>query len=222
MRPYKSNQPAKNIVVSDDFSASKLGLHWQWNHNPVDNAWSLSERPGFLRLKTSKVVNSIFTAPNTLTQRMEGPTCSGVVKLDLSKMKDGDCAGFSAFNGNSGLLTVKKLGKKLVLETSEQIVALNDKTKAVENVETKVVNSYDLNVSEIWLRIDGDFRPGKNDVATFYYSLDGKNWTKTLENYRMIFDYRRFFMGSKFAIFNYATKKVGGMVDVDFFEYKKE
>ena len=222
MRPYKSNQPAKNIVVSDDFSASKLGLHWQWNHNPVDNAWSLSERPGFLRLKTSKVVNSIFTAPNTLTQRMEGPTCSGVVKLDLSKMKDGDCAGFSAFNGNSGLLTIKKLGKKLVLETSEQIVALNDKTKAVENVETKVVNTYDLNVSEIWLRIDGDFRPGKNDVATFYYSLDGKNWTKTLENYRMIFDYRRFFMGSKFAIFNYATKKVGGMVDVDFFEYKKE
>jgi hypothetical protein len=28
-------------------------------------------------------------------------------------------------------------------------------------------------------------------------------------------------MGSKFAIFNYATKKAGGMVDVDFFEYKK-
>ena len=56
MRPYKSGQPEAAIVKSDDFSAEKLGLHWQWNHNPVDNAWSLKERPGFLRLKTSRVV----------------------------------------------------------------------------------------------------------------------------------------------------------------------
>jgi hypothetical protein len=38
------------------------------------------------------------------------------------------------------------------------------------------------------------------------------------KNYRCIFDYRRFFMGSKFAIFNYATKKAGGYIDVDEFK----
>ena len=37
----------------------------------------------------------------------------------------------------------------------------------------------------------------------------------------MIFDYTRFFMGSKFVIFNYATKKKGGYVDVDWFRYGK-
>ncbi|MBQ5550035.1 MAG: glycoside hydrolase 43 family protein [Bacteroidales bacterium] len=226
LRPYRSNQPEKNIVLSDDFSATKLGLHWQWNHNPIENAYSLTERPGFLRLKTSRVVQNLFLAPNTLTQRMEGPTCSGVVKLDLSKMKDGDCAGFSAFNGNSGVLTVKKIGKKLFLETSEQIVALDERTKAVTNVENKVLETIELKQNEIWLRIDGDFRARNGeqggDMADFYYSLDGKSWTKTGNHYKMIFDYRRFFMGSKFAIFNYATKKAGGMVDVDFFEYKKE
>jgi beta-xylosidase len=157
---------------------------------------------------------------------MEGPQCSGVVKLDLSKMKDGDCAGFSAFNGNSGVLTVKKIGKKLFLETSEQIVALDERTKAVTNVENKVLETIELKQNEIWLRIDGDFRARNGeqggDMADFYYSLDGKSWTKTGNHYKMIFDYRRFFMGSKFAIFNYATKKAGGMVDVDFFEYKKE
>jgi hypothetical protein len=26
-------------------------------------------------------------------------------------------------------------------------------------------------------------------------------------------------MGSKFAIFNYATKKTGGYIDVDYFDY---
>ena len=97
VRALVSGQPETHIVCSDDFSTEKLGLHWQWNHNPVDAAWSLTERPGWLRLKTSRVVPNLYLAPNTLTQRMEGPMCSGSVKLDLSKMKDGDCAGFSAF-----------------------------------------------------------------------------------------------------------------------------
>ena len=43
MRPYKSGQPATSIVLPDDFDDTRLGLHWQWNHNPVDQAWSLTE-----------------------------------------------------------------------------------------------------------------------------------------------------------------------------------
>ena len=226
MRPYKSGQPAKSIICSDDFSGSKLGLHWQWNHNPIDNAWSLSERPGFLRLKTNRVVPNLYLAPNTLTQRMAGPTCSGIVCIDFSKMKDGDCAGFSAFNGDSGVLTLKKLGKKVYLEMSEQKVSLTDREKAVSNVDEKMVEGVALTqlapkATKIWLRIDGDFQPGHNDAANFYYSLDGEQWTQIgTKNYRMIFDYRRFFMGSKFAIFNYATKKAGGYIDVDEFKFQ--
>ena len=230
MRPYKSGLPEKTIVKADDFSAEKLGLHWQWNHNPVDNAWSLKERPGFLRLKTSRVVPNLYLAPNTLTQRMEGPTCSGAICIEFSKMKDGDCCGFSAFNGDSGVLTLKKLGNNYFLEMSEQKVSLTDREKAVTNVEEKMVEGVAISAlypkaTKIWLRIDGDFRPGERggrDAANFYYSMDGEQWEQIgTENYRMIFDYRRFFMGSKFAIFNYATKKAGGYIDVDCFDYKK-
>ena len=233
MRPYRSGMPETGIVRSDDFSGEKLGLHWEWNHNPIDNAWSLKERPGFLRLKTNRVVENLYLAPNTLTQRMEGPTCSGYIAMDISKMKDGDCAGLAAFNGDSGVLTIKKQGKKYVLEMSEQKVSLTDREKAVTNVEVKVIETVDLSAAFksqtsksksqiIYLRLDGDFQPGHHDVANFYYSLDGENWTKIgTENYRMIFDYRRFFMGTKFGIFNYATKKAGGYVDVDEFCYSK-
>jgi beta-xylosidase len=222
MRPLVSGQPEKHIVCSDEFDAAKLGLHWQWNHNPIDKAWSLTERPGFLRLKTNRVVPNLYLAPNTLTQRMEGPTCSGFVCLDLSKMKDGDCAGFSAFNGDSGILTIKKKGKKLTLEMSEQKVSLTDREKAVTDVAENVIETVVLKQPKIWLRIDGDFQPKHGDAANFFYSLDGEQWTQIgTKNYRMSFDYRRFFMGSKFAIFNYATKKAGGYVDVDFFRYSK-
>ena len=231
MRPYKSGQPATAIFCADDFSASKLGLHWQWNHNPVDAAWSLTERQGWLRLKTCRVVDNLYLAPNTLTQRMEGPECSGYVALDVSHMKDGDCAGLAAFNSDSGVLTVKKSGKRLTLVMSEQKVSLNNHTKAVENVEEKVVETVDLPTSLskgksaklIYLRLDGDFRPGQHDVANFFYSLDGQQWTAIgTRNYHMSFDWQRFFMGTKFGIFNYATKQTGGYVDVDEFAYSKK
>ena len=227
MRPYKSGQPEAAIVKSDDFSAEKLGLHWQWNHNPVDNAWSLKERPGYLRLKTSRVVPNLYLAPNTLTQRMEGPQCSGAIVMDLSKMKDGDCAGLSAFNSDSGTLTVKKNGKKLTLEMSETKVTLSPREKKVEKVEEKVVATValqQLQQKKLWLRIDADFRPqgGQGiDTAKFYYSLDGQEWQQIGSDYRLKFDWQRFFMGSKFGIFNYATKKVGGYVDIDEFAYNK-
>jgi beta-xylosidase len=225
VRTLKTGETAGAIVKADDFSATKLGLHWQWNHNPVDNAWSLTERPGFLRLKTNRVVENIYLAPNTLTQRMEGPTCSGSICMDLSKMKDGDCAGLAAFNSDTGMLIVKKKGKKTVLEMQETTVELSDREKAVTKYEEKTIESVEVKQNKIWLRIDGDFTPaqrGGRDAANFYYSLDGSDWTKIgTTDYRLRFDWRRFFMGSKFGIFCYATKKAGGYVDVDEFSYSK-
>ncbi|MBQ8456024.1 MAG: glycoside hydrolase 43 family protein [Prevotella sp.] len=231
VRPLVNGQPATAIVKSDDFSSDKLGLHWQWNHNPIDEAWSLKERPGFLRLRTNRVVSNLYLAPNTLTQRMEGPTCSGTIAIDISKMKDGDCAGLAAFNSDTGALVIKKKGKNLVLEMVEMSVTLTDLDKEVTNVEEKVIESIPLNAqlstlnSQLFLRIDADFRPVNGhgrDAANFYYSIDGSQWTQIgTKDYRLNFDWRRFFMGSKFGIFCYATKKKGGYVDIEAFDYNK-
>ena len=231
VRPLVNGQPATAIVKSDDFSSDKLGLHWQWNHNPIDEAWSLKERPGFLRLKTNRVVSNLYLAPNTLTQRMEGPTCSGTIAIDISKMKDGDCAGLAAFNSDTGALVIKKKGKNLVLEMVEMSVTLTDLDKEVTNVEEKVIESIPLNAqlstfnAQLYLRIDADFRPVNGhgrDAANFYYSIDGSQWTQIgTKDYRLNFDWRRFFMGSKFGIFCYATKKKGGYVDIEAFNYSR-
>jgi beta-xylosidase len=231
VRPLVNGQPATAIVKSDDFSSDKLGLHWQWNHNPIDEAWSLKERPGYLRLKTNRVVSNLYLAPNTLTQRMEGPTCSGTIAIDISKMKDGDCAGLAAFNSDTGALVIKKKGKNLVLEMVEMSVTLTDLDKEVTNVEEKVIESIPLNAqlstlnAQLFLRIDADFRPVNGhgrDAANFYYSIDGSQWTQIgTKDYRLNFDWRRFFMGSKFGIFCYATKKKGGYVDIEAFDYNK-
>ena len=144
--------------------------------------------------------------------------CSGVVCLDLSGMKDGDKTGVAAFNGDSGILTISKNGKKKILTMSEESVSLTEQEKAVTDVKQVVKETVKIKGDKIYLKIVADFSLGK-DIANFYYSVDNKEWKKIGKDYRMIFDYRRFFMGTRFAIFNYATKQNGGYVDVDFFRY---
>jgi beta-xylosidase len=222
MQKPVQGQERKALTVSDDFSSDKLGLCWQWNHNPIDEAWSLTERPGFLRLKTNKVVPSIFHARNTLTQRMEGPTCQGTVALDFKHMKNGDVAGFSAFNSDAAVLAVSKRGGKLYLTMSEESVSLANDTKAITGVKKNVKEEIQIKKNKIYFRIEGDFRPGETkDIVKCYYSLDNKKWHKIGPDYRTRFDWQRFFMGTKFAIFNYATQNEGGYVDVDWFEFSK-
>lgn len=209
-----------SLVVSDSFDSDKLKINWQWNHNPVDDAWSLTERPGFLRLKTNRIADNLYAATNTITQRMEGPQCQGIVSLDVAHMKDGDVAGFSAFNGHSGLLSVIAEGNKKYLTMSTNVVDLRNSDKAILNVETEEKERVELNRNMVYLRIDCDFRLNR-DMASFYYSFDRKDWKKIGTDFKMIFDYRKLFMGTKFAIFNYATKYIGGYIDVDSFEYKR-
>lgn len=219
--PWKADKKIP-LVVSDEFSKGKMKLNWQWNHNPIDDAYTLTERKGFLRLKTNKVVKSIYEARNTLTQRMEGPECSGVIAMDVSHMKDGDRAGLSAFNDHAGVLEVAREGDALTLSMKAEEVSLDNKDKRVTDVKSEVRGAVDLgDTKTVYLRVDGNFRRGK-DIATFYYSLDGKDWKQLGTDFKMRFDFRRFFMGTKFGIFNYATKAAGGYVDVDYFRYSKK
>lgn len=168
---------------------------------------------------TAVSANSIYDAHNTLTWRMPGPTCSDVICINAKGMKDGDKAGFAAFNGDSGVLTIEKNGSQYSLVMSEQNVRLSNDTKTITAVENKTVETVKLpkgKVGSIYLRIDGDFRPGANDAANFYYSTDGKNFTAIgTKNYRMRFDFSRLFMGTRYAAFYYSAKTEGGKVQIN-------
>lgn len=223
--PGKMDKPvagfsSPGLTVSDDFNDGNLKRNWQWNHNPIDACRSLTVRKGFLRLTTGRVVENLFLAPNTLTQRMEGPRCRGIVALDLSGMKEGDVAGFAAFNSDAGVLAITCRDGKKQLSMQSQSVSLTEKEKRVSDVKTRTHETVALTSDTLYLRIDGDFRVGR-DIATFYYSRDNKQWRRIGTDFNMTFDYRRFFMGTKFALFNYATQATGGHIDVDFFDYKR-
>ena len=211
----------KCIVSSDYFDQAELSINWQWNHNPINDKGSLKERPGYLRLKTNRIVDNLFLAPNTLTQRMEGPECEGTILIDVSNMNDGDMAGFSAFNGLSGILMISKDKKKKTLSMLTKEANFIEYKKQITHIDTEIIEKIQLKKEQVYLKICSDFNLGK-DLATFYYSYDNKEWHQLGTTVPMVFDHTKMFMGSKFAIFNYATKKEGGYVDIAQFEYQRK
>ena len=99
----------KNEINEALPNGSVLGTAWQWNHNPDNTKWSLTARKGYLRLETAGVAENILNARNTLTQRTQGPYCSGWILMDTSNMTDGDYAGLAAFQQEYGIGVTKKV-----------------------------------------------------------------------------------------------------------------
>lgn len=204
---------AKPLVISDEFEyeSNKLALNWQWNHNPDNRLWSVTERPGFLRLTTGSLAPAgVLQARNTLTQRTEGPACTGTVLLDTGRMKPGDHAGLVALQSHFGTVGVK------VAENGDKFIAMsvNDGSGREKELETVRYRG-----REVHLRIDFDFENSK-DVASFHYSVDGADWMPIGGelNMRYTLDH---FMGYRIGLYYYATRQTGGHADFDYFRYDK-
>jgi beta-xylosidase len=95
-------------ATSDDFNSPTLGLQWRWNHGPDDSRWSLTERPGFLRLKPTQATNFWF-ARDTLTQKGQGSRSRGEVKFDVGHLCPGDVCGFGTLGKTNGQILDFKL-----------------------------------------------------------------------------------------------------------------
>lgn len=183
----------------DDFHEKNLKPVWQWNHNPVNTMWSLTEKKGVLRLH-SMPANQLLWAKNSLTQRAIGPVSITTVKLDASKLATGDNAGLGVINIPYASLGVVKDKGVLSLRWYSQY----------NNKEIK----QPLQNKTLWLRLWGDYDKNKTQYS---YSVDGKIWTNIgdtiLQPYQL-----RTFQGVRVALYAFNTnKKNGGYADFNDF-----
>jgi beta-xylosidase len=196
-----SQKGVGGIVSSDEFDRNELGLAWQWNHNPVNHLWSLTERPGFLRLTTGRTDPSFVDARNTLTQRTFGPTSAATTFIDASNLNDGDVAGLGLLAAEYGFVGVTRANGAYAI--------------AMTDAAAGVVERIPLDQTTVYLRAEADFRD-QTDRATFAYSLDGDAWHPIGRALQMRYTLDHF-MGYRFALFNFATETPGGRADFGFF-----
>jgi beta-xylosidase len=187
--------PRLTPALSDDFSAPTLQPAWEWQYQPRARGWSLTARPGFLRLYAFASVRApdLRSTPDILTQRSIRTSHSRfTVQLDLKGMADGEQAGLIHFAATYAALTVTQAGTSRRIGMDRNGVYMPG----------PVVRG-----DTIWLRSDWDF----NGTAHFSYSSGGHTYKAFGDAYALTWgDYR----GDRIGIVT-ENRHDRGYVDVD-------
>ena len=195
---YKQD-PKPLFARNDNFNSPKLNPVWQWNHVPDDSKWSLTEKPGVLRLH-SLPADSFWTARNTLTQRPVGPECVVTVELDTSGLELGDIAGLALLSAPYAWIGALKTSEGATLQMFDQT--------------TRKTNNAPASGTRVWFRVACNF---DTEEAVFSWSADGKSFTGLGEPFVMAFQLITF-QGVRLSLFNYnTTGKSRGYADFDNF-----
>ena len=198
-----TSPPKAPYQRNDDFSGPKFANVWQWNHAPDENKWSLTERPGFLRLRALPAAD-FWRARNTLTQRSIGPKSTPTTLLDASGLKPGDVAGLALLNLPYAWIGVRRDTGGLAIEHYNQ---LTGKTARVP-----------LDSNRVWLRADCDFL---KEIATFSYSTDGTLFQPLGGEFPLVFQLKTF-QGVRYSLFAFNTAEAeGGVADFDEFHVEE-
>ncbi len=185
--------------TSDEFSSATLAPMWEWNHNPDDTRWSLTERRGFLRLHPA-FADSLLHARNTLTECMQDESLEVTTKLETGHMIDGDRAGLSAFDRGLSAIGVMQTAGHLSLFF----------TSAGHDMPGPALPA---NVSlQLRVRI-------VVNTATYDYSLDeGKTFHPVGAPVELVFSWWK---GARPALFAFnAVGDGNGYVDFDWLHYR--
>ncbi len=186
--------------TSDEFTGATLSPLWEWNHNPDDAHWSLTERRGYLRLKPMPAAD-LMHARNTLTESMQDQALEFTARLDARHMQDGDRAGVSMFDKGLSYVGVEQTenGRRLLF--------------CVGAAETPGPAVH-ADVVELRVRLNGD-------SATYSYSVDeGKTFVPLGTPTKAEFSWWK---GARPALFAFNTRKdtqSKGYVDFDWAHYQ--
>ncbi|MBN1818875.1 MAG: endo-1,4-beta-xylanase, partial [Sedimentisphaerales bacterium] len=210
-----TQDPKPAFIHDDNFDSGKLNPEWQWNHVPDDAKWSLTEKPGALRLH-SLPANDFYSARNSLCQRPPGPESIMTVELDISGMVAGDTAGLALLSSPYAWIGVVKSADGMTVQRYSSPNRGggfgNRRREAAAAQENPPVISPTRPPHHIWLRVACNF---DTDEAVFSWSADGKEFTTLGDAFTMIFQLRTF-QGVRPSLFHYnASGQPGGYVDFD-------
>jgi len=194
--------PLNFLQTSDEFDGLKLGWQWQWNHNPEDRNWSLTERPGYLRLKAMPAPD-LMRARNTITQKLIGGR--GVITVELSMEN-------MAGRQRTGLVYLGGGGKNenwLGVQQNEGGRRIQAATDGVH------YHGPELEGDLVWLRTEYDFA----GATRFSFSINGKDFLPLGGECRLS---AGFWKGTRIGLFSYNCVEERGAADFNWFRYQHD
>lgn len=196
-------KPTKTV-----FNTKQLGLEWNYIYNPVKENYSLTERPGYLRLKTSPIHLDIWGTPTFVGRRQQHIDCTATTSVELKNCAENEEAGLTVYMTESYHydVFVKQLND------GKQAVTLYYRLGNMAHIEKEVI----LPKGKVYLRVQAD-----KDYYSFSYSTNNK----TFDNLGKM-DVRFLssetvggFTGIYFGLYAASKGETKGYADFEWFDY---
>ena len=160
------NYPSSAPGTSDEFSAKKPALQWQWHANFQDQWMSLAARPGWLRLFSIPMpagAANLWPVPNLILQKLPAPGFTVTTRLDCRGLAAGAKAGLIMMGMDYSYLAIERAASGYSV-TRVSCRNANDGGKEAEEGHAAAAATH------IWLRVQ--VSPGA--MCSFDHSSDGK------------------------------------------------
>ena len=192
------------------FDGSKLSDKFLVLRNPSDELYSLTKRPGYLRLYLKNIGLDELDNPAYVCIRQEDYNFLAATSMEFLPSDDGDSAGLAIVQDN-------KHNMRLIY-TKESEVRKIKLINTNNGLDTIVADS-EVEANLIRLKIVGNYQK-----LAFYYSIDGDNYKELISDVNaktLSTDFAGGFVGCTIGLFAY-TKNIKSKKYSDFlyFEYR--
>ena len=190
-----SNSVPVTPASSDEFLSSTLGLQWQWQANARSQWYSLTLRPGWLRLFSQPIPenNNLYAAPYLLLQKF--PALAFAVDTRL-EMRIGS-AGLIVFGNDYAWIGIRD--GQLVQVSAHQA---HREPRFKESLADRPLPEF------VHLRV----QVTEGALCTFAFSIDGETYSTLGDPFKATVAQ---WVGAKVGLF--ATGDPGDFADFDFF-----
>ncbi len=237
VRTYKKpnvgrTYPRQTPQDSDEFDSIELGKQWQWKDNPSALWYYCDAAASKLRLFSNALpenAKTIYDLPNLLLQKFPARNFTATAKVQFfprkkdGKLMEGERAGIVVMGYNFGTLSLMSRKDGIYLVQTECYKA----NKGGEESEVEAVKVDDG--KEMYLRMRLDYtgpkvpkqKPEYTAEATFYYSFDGKKYTKIGNPVKVDVGH---WIGAKFGMYcsRSWSSNDSGWLDIDWFRVTKK
>lgn len=218
-KPALPAQPFAVPARSDDFSAPALGLQWQWQGTPQTGWYSLTARPGALRLAcvAARASDTHWLTPQLLMQKFSAPAFTATVALGFNPAQDGDSAGLMVFGHDYAWLGLTRREGRVALALHVCANAHKEGRETVAAVAPPglaLALEHDDGASRTSLQLRVIVSAGAS--CQFAYSVDGRTFTQIGAAFQAKSSY---WVGAKVGVFAASAPGVASAGHADFTQF---
>ncbi len=208
----KPGLPAGEEVIlpgRDEFTSSELDFVWNMLRTPREKFWSLSDRPGYLRLKLRPAKMGDRLNPSFIGRRQQHINFSALTLMEFNPAMEGEAAGISLIQSNDYNFRFEHTlcgGKKVI-----RLV------RCFGGKET-IINSTEFEGGRIFLKVSA----AGQDYSFYYgsYENDMKALAENVDGRLLSTDLAGGFVGTYIGMFAGSNGKASeNCADFDWFDY---